>query len=206
MKTLLLLAIGITYAVAQAQEKKELKVSISFLDQSKERTLVANVKGGSGDYYFSWGSSAMYGINTDKSLSQVVIPLDDEDISYDVYVRDRKTGAIGWRSINFSKKQSTSKVLTYPNPSQDYINLKIDQSSVGVLDNKQHIVKVELFNEKDSRMVKSVSAKDDAQSEVSINVKDLSAGIYYAHLTLTDNVHPEPIVQVVRVLVGVNPK
>lgn len=199
MKIYFILLLFNSVMSARAQQ---LKINISQKLNNPNRTLVANVAEGSGDYLYTWTCTTVYGIPTDRASQQVTVPLDEEDITYKVFVRDNKTGALGYKAINFSRPQKATKLVTFPNPSREVVTLRL-QDIEGILPTEQdRITKIDLFSEETQKMVKSVSLVGKEAGEYSVDVKELPKGVYYFHVQLSDNLHSQPQEKRVRVLVG----
>lgn len=185
-----------------SSKAQQLKINISQRPSGPNRTLVASVAEGSGDYLYTWTCSALYGIPTDKAARQVTVPLDEEDITYKVFVRDNKTGALGYKAINFAKPQRATKLVTFPNPSREQITLRLQDVEGTLPTERDKIAKIDLFSEETKLLVKSVALDGKETGEYSVDVKDLPKGVYYFHVQLRDNIHTQPQEKRVRVLVG----
>ena len=196
----LLLGCGLTTSLAQDTQK--LEVSINSQNNEKWRNLTPVIANGSGDYLFVWMCSAKYGIATDRSAKVATVPLDEENITYEVFVRDQKTGALGHKAVNFSKSLKATGVVTYPNPSRDEVTVSLKDQKSGVLNEVQRITKADLYSEKTGGIVRSIPVTSNNVDELKVNVKDLPPGTYYVHLWVNDNIHSEAQRKEIRVLIG----
>lgn len=203
MKNIIYLSIfllSICQSLAQEFNKLEIKIDVESKDLS--RTLTANVQAGSGDYTYVWVCSAPYGIYSDRSLQQAAIPLDTEDIEYQVFVRDNNSGRLGYASINFSPSPQVGDLIVFPNPAKDV--LEVTLGGTGASDNEasESIGKIELFSEKSTNAKKTLDVPDSNTKRVSLDVKDVEPGVYYLHVQLSDDDTKSIRRKIVRVLVG----
>lgn len=191
----------ISPATLFAQSAERLDVNIQTKDDGKWRELTSIIKQGSGEYLILWTCSAKYGIASNPNSKTVRIPLDEEDITYHVFVRDQKTGALGRKSINFSKSIGKISSIAYPNPSRNELTVSLTDNENVVLDKKYHILRAELYSEKSGGLVKPINLPDTKQDELKIDTKDLQPGVYYVHIWVKDNVHSDALKKEIRVLV-----
>jgi len=199
---LLMLLFGKGLTNLYAQDNESLEVNINVQNNGKWRQLSPLITKGSGDYLYLWMCSAKYGISTDRSAKTATVPLDEENITYEVFVRDQKTGALGHKAINFSKALKATAAIAYPNPSRDEVVVSLKDHKSDVLNEIQRITKADLYSERTGGVVRSIPVTTNNLDELKINVKDLPAGTYYVHLWVNDNIHSEAQRKEIRVLVS----
>jgi hypothetical protein len=199
MKKQLLLLFFCGFMSAEAQQ---LRVSISQKQSGPNRTLIADVAEGSGDYLYTWTCTAMYGISTDKSSRQITVPLDEADITYKVFVRDNKTGTLGYKAINFARSTQPVNLVTFPNPSREIVTLQLQDVEGAAPIEQSKIRKIDIFSEETKKLVKTISLEGKEAVNYSVEVKDLPKGVYYFHVQLHDNIHSQLQEKRVRVLVS----
>lgn len=196
---LILLSVAGKYAHGQ---QKQLEVRISVEDKDQWRKLTAVMKD-SGDYMYLWTSSAIYGIGSDRNVKSVTIPLDKEDIVYEVYVRDKNSGLLGYRSINFSNAASRiiPDPIIYPNPANGLVRITVNDHKVSTLNDRQKIVNADLRKEENGEILQRIPLNANDRGEISFDVKDILPGIYFVHLLLNDDTHSDPVRKIVRLSV-----
>jgi hypothetical protein len=184
-----------------AQDSKYLAININVENSESWRTLKPEISNGSGQYIYVWKSSAPYGISSDRSLKNAVVPQDEEDITYEVFVRDQKSGLLGYSSINFSHRANTSGLRVYPNPAKSEISLSLTSQQESLSGNEQ-IVKAEVYSEKNSQKIKSIDVAESESKELRINVRGIEPGVYFVHLYIRDKKTTNEQRKIVRVLIN----
>jgi hypothetical protein len=201
MKKILSLIFCIICSVyAFGQTGKQLDIIIKVENSEKWRTLNAQIANGSDDYIFVWTCSAPYGISSDRSAPSALIPLDEEDITYEVFVRDQKSGLLGYSSINFSSKSSRIGFSVFPNPVENELQVVLTESPEG--ENDESIQKVELYSEKKGSIVKSISLSESKAKETKIDVRGIEPGIYFVNLVVKSNKTRNEKRKVTRILIN----